>query len=190
MDRIETYKPALIAQKVPQFLQPEAKPYQQQGLVSTNVHDITKLRSLLKKKQAQEESLQTEPGSFAYLNDTVDENEATNDALLLRDIADGSNIEKYKAVERGALAPVKQTASIKGSSKGLKQQVEKELGKAATFLAREDPTLLKRQLPVNFNSGGEESSDEYELDIEGWKAYLSLEDKDRLRHFCRYDPFK
>ena len=68
--------------------------------------------------------------------------------------------------------------------------MEKELGKAATFLAREDPTLLKRQLPLNFNSGGEDSSDEYELDIAGWKANLSPEDKDRLRQFCRYDPFK
>ena len=62
------------------------------------------------KKQTQEDSFPTEPGSPAYLDTAYNEKENTNDALLLRDIADGNNIEKYKAVERGALEPVKQTA--------------------------------------------------------------------------------
>ena len=110
MDKAETYKPVLVTQKVPKFMQPEVKPYQQKGLVSTNVHDVAKLRSLLKKKEAKEESLQSEPSSSAYLDNAVNVKETTNDALMLRDIADGSNLEKYKAVERGALAPVKQTA--------------------------------------------------------------------------------
>ena len=65
------------------------------------------MRSLLTKKQRQEESFETEPGSPTCLDTALNEKERTNDALLLRDIADGNNIEKYKAVERGALEPVK-----------------------------------------------------------------------------------
>ena len=66
------------------------------------------------------------------------------------------------------------------------------LGKEATFLAHEDPTLLNRHT-INFNSSGGESSDEYELDlqeIKKWKANLSHGDKERLRRFCTYDPFE
>ena len=66
-----------------------------------------------------------------------------------------------------------------------------ELGKAAAaFLTHDDdPALRKRKAPIYLNSGDGGSSDEYELDLDGWKANLSQADKDRLRHWCPYDPF-
>ena len=81
-------------------------------------------------------------------------------------------LERYKAIERGAREPVYQSNSIKGNSESLKKKVEYALGKEAKFFEHEDPSFLTRKT-INFNSSDEEDSDEYELDIEGWKANLS-----------------
>ena len=98
------------------------------------------------------------------------------------------NLERYRAVERNAREPVRQSESIKGNSESLKRKVTNTLSKEAKFFEHEDPTLLKRKA-INFNSDDDEDSGEFEMDLEGWKANLSKKDKERLKQFCRYDPF-
>ena len=87
--------------------------------------------------------------------------------------------------------PVAKTRALQQSSGVLKQRVNKTLSKEATFLARENPALLEKY-SLNFDSedSNNSSSDEYELDVEGWKANLSQEDRLRLSSHCEYDPFK
>ena len=48
MDKVETYKPEMVAKQVARFLPSEAPPYQQRGLVAHKVHDVAKLRSLMR----------------------------------------------------------------------------------------------------------------------------------------------
>ena len=102
LDQKETYKPVLVAEKIPHFLQPDPVPYGQQGLVPTKVHDITKLRYLLKNREVQEESVHSENDPLKTATHT---SEADDDALLGGGASETS-LEKYKEVERNALAPV------------------------------------------------------------------------------------